>query len=193
MTSPPGFFKDGALLLLGRHEVLKQREIAARPPCLQARVADASLAPAESHLSAWDEALLGTEERKRGSRRRSPTHQPCHPNRALQQLWEEAVPWGGGLPSKKTCPCPCPFQPCCQAITATKAGCGTRSPDLAALCFTGIFSLLNTSFTLKIWKSPASSTHLQEQSVPGSSQTRCEKHFYWRAHSTEVSTCQQRE
>lgn len=45
-----------------------------------------------------DEALLGTAEKNRGSRRRSPTHQPFHPNRALQQLWEEAVSWGGGLP-----------------------------------------------------------------------------------------------
>lgn len=66
----------------------------------------------------------------------------------LQQLWEEAVSWGGGgLPWRRPVPCPCPFQPCCwtNSITAVKAGWRTRSPALAALFFTGIFSPSPTS------------------------------------------------
>lgn len=150
MTSPPSFFKDRYSLLLCWHKVLKQRGIAAHPPYLQAWLADASLAPPEFHTFLHGPVRQGTDGHKR-EKQREQEEVPNPPTFPSKQSVAAALGRGSvlgwGLPWGRPVSCPCPFQPCCWAhgITAVKAGWRTRSPALAALFFTGIFSPSPTS------------------------------------------------
>lgn len=155
MTSPPRFFRDGAVFTTLTQDFRVKGDCC--PSCLQTQPTGTSLTPSVKLFctGGQDEALLGPKEKNRGSRRSCQTHHLFHPNSTAAALGSGSI-LGRGFSLRKDLPLSLPSPLPRNCITAIKAGCRTCSPDLC------VFSLPNTSFTLEIIKFP----HLQqEQSV----------------------------